>query len=353
MWRYVDPILSSWNENKVPLSCYAPGTNEASENTSWNEEPSSFRKEICLVGLGKMGQNMAQRLIRKGWKVTGTDVSETSRQELRREGGGPVSSLKELAQAMTSPRLVWLMVPPGKAVDEVLFGKGGLASLLKKGDTVIDGGNSFYKDSVRRHKKLAKKGIRFIDVGVSGGPQGALHGSCLMIGGKREWFEELEPLFSDLAQEQGYAFFKGPGAGHFVKMVHNGIEYGMMQAIAEGFSLLKKGSYKIDLSEASRVYGNGSVIESRLIDWLHEAFSLHGEDLSKISGRVGHTGMGKWTVDTAREMKVKAKVIEEALRFRKRSAEDPQYTGRILSALRERFGEHEARKRVDNRKKTE
>lgn len=165
-----------------------------------------------------------------------------------------------------------------------------------------------------------------------------------MIGGDERSFKKLEPLFADLARKDGYRFFKGAGAGHFVKMVHNGIEYGMMQAIAEGFALMKKSKYKLDLTAVAEIYNNGSVIESRLVGWLKDAFKLRGEDLSDVSGKVAHTGEGEWTVKTAKKMQIEAKIIEGALKFRIASAKKPNYTGKIVSALREQFGGHKVKK---------
>ena len=180
----------------------------------------------------------------------------------------------------------------------------------------------------------------FVDVGVSGGPEGARYGASFMIGGEKKTFEKLEPLFSALAIEQGYQFFEGAGAGHFVKMIHNGIEYGMMQAIAEGFTIIKKANYKLNLAKVSDVYNHGSVIESRLIGWLKNAFDIYGNNLKDISGAVGYTGEGEWTVKTAKDMGIKVKVIKEALKFRITSKKNPSYTGKILSALRNQFGGH-------------
>jgi len=181
-----------------------------------------------------------------------------------------------------------------------------------------------------------------MDTGVSGGPKGARFGASLMIGGDKKVFQKMEPLFSDIASVDGYRFFEGAGAGHFIKMVHNGIEYGMMQAIAEGFTILKKSKYELDFGKVADIYNHGSVIESRLIGWMKNALRLHGDDLKNVSGSVGHTGEGAWTIKTAKEMKIKAKVIEEALNFRIISEKKPDYTGKILSALREQFGGHNA-----------
>lgn len=342
-WQFTDPVVSAWQKNLVPLNRYAPDSFEmiqAAANLGECQPTTGLAKEIAVIGLGKMGANMARRLMDKGWRVVGYNKTPEPTQELAKEGMGPAYSLKEAVEKLGPQKIVWLMVPAGKPVDEVLFAKGGLVSLLKKGDIVIDGGNSYYKDTVSRAKKLAKHGIRFLDCGTSGGPAGARNGACLMIGGKRKDFETLEPLFYDLALPDAYQFFEGAGAGHFVKMVHNGIEYGMMQAIAEGFAILKKARFKLDLTRVSDVYSHGSVIESRLISWLKDAYLEYGEDLKAISGRVAHSGEGAWTVKAAKEMKIPARVIEDALKFREYSAKHPSYTGQVVSALRGQFGGH-------------
>lgn len=345
MWRFIDPIVRAWQKNTIPLNYYQPDTNQPILASSIiNIYPTTpikkLKKEFGIIGLGKMGSNLARRLMGQGWRVTGFDNNSLKGKELSAEGLETVSSLQEIVKKLPRPRIAWLMIPSGKAVDRAIFGKEGLLYWLKKGDVIVDGGNSFYKDSIARSRKLAKKGIHFVDVGVSGGPAGALKGPSLMIGGNRKVFEKLEPLFFDLARQNSYQFFEGAGAGHFVKMVHNGIEYGMMQAIAEGFNILKAARYNINLAKAADIYNHGSVIESRLINWLLQAFELHGENLENVSGAVGHTGEGQWTARTAKELKLKAKVIEEALKFRIQSQKNPSYAGKILSALREQFGGH-------------
>jgi glucose-6-phosphate 1-dehydrogenase len=350
MWRYIDPIERAWQSDLVPLKKYQPDTNEPIEDSQFVElrqgrDNEALKKEIGIIGLGKMGYNIAKKLSLEGWKVAGYDKSEKVR-ELASKKEKPenlkiVSSLQELAASLGKPRLIWLMVPSGKPIDELLFSQKGIMPFLSPGDIVIDGGNSFYKNSIKRFQKLKKKGVRFVDVGVSGGPAGALRGASLMIGGEKETFSYLESLFRALAEDRGgYQFFEGPGAGHFVKMVHNGIEYGMMQAIAEGFTILKKAKYRLNLEKVAEVYSKGSVIESRLIEWLKEAFEVYGEELKEVSGKVAHTGEGEWTVKTAKEFNIKAKVINDALKFRIESEKNPNYTGKILSALRARFGGH-------------
>lgn len=308
---------------------------------------------------------MARRLLEKGWRVHGFDAFLKTTRALEKEGVKGAGTLRELVESIPEPRVMWLMVPAGKSGDELLFGndrhrksvkmtdlrcrssarKEGLVHLLSKGDVIIDGGNSFFKDSIVRAKKIAKCGMKFVDVGFSGGPGGARHGGCLMIGGDRATFKKLESLFRDLARKDGYQFFKGIGAGHFVKMVHNGIEYGMMQAIAEGFAILKKSAYELDLARVTDIYNHGSVIESRLMGWMKDAFKEYGENLSAVSGSVGHTGEGEWTARTAKQMKVPAKIIEGAYRFRVESAKNPSYTGKLVSALRGQFGGHSIKKK--------
>lgn len=299
-----------------------------------------MNKTLGMVGLGKMGANLARNLHEHGWEVVGFNRTFEVTQKLASEGITPVKTIQELVAALPTPRIVWLMVPAGKAVDEMLFGADGLMEYLEAGDVVVEGGNSFYKDDAPRAARLVEKGIEYIDVGVSGGPGGARSGACLMIGGTRAVFERLETLFSDASLPDGYRFFEGVGAGHFVKMVHNGIEYGMMQALAEGFHILKASSFALNLTRASELYSRGSVIESRLTGWLTKAFQAHGEDLQGVSGTVAHTGEGAWTVDTAKELGIPAANIEQSLQFRKDSEAHPDYTGQVLSALRGQFGGH-------------
>ncbi|MBU4299470.1 decarboxylating 6-phosphogluconate dehydrogenase [Patescibacteria group bacterium] len=314
-------------------------------------------KKIGLIGLGKMGKGITERLLERNWQIVVYDKDERARQvfiskffkfrnkekETGKKGATEALLINDLVEKLSPPRLIWVMVPH-KVVDEVLFNEKGLVNFLEKGDIVIDGGNSFFKDSIERAKKLGEKEIEFVDVGVSGGPKGAREGACLMIGGKKEIFTELKPLFRDLATKDGFQFFEGAGAGHFVKMVHNGIEYGMMQAIAEGFNLMKKSNYELDLEKVAEIYNHGSVIESRLIGWLKTALKERGQDLKEVSGAVAHTGEGEWTVKTAKEFKVPVEIIKKSLKFRIESQKNPSYTGKILSALREQFGGHKVTK---------
>jgi glucose-6-phosphate 1-dehydrogenase len=333
MWRFVDPIEAGWKRNLVPLKSYKVDTHRFAEKISFDGKMSGLKKEIGIVGLGKMGSKLVQNLQSNGWNV---EAYNRSTSPLR-----TVDSPEELATKLQGPRIVWVMVPSGKAVDEVIFGKKGLVKCLKRGDIIIDGGNSWYKNSISRAKKLKKYGIHFVDVGVSGGPGAAANGACLMIGcSDKKIYKYLEPLFYDLSDDNSYQYFKGSGAGHFVKMVHNGIEYGMLQAIAEGMTILKKAKFNLDLRDVSRIYNDKSIIESHLMEWLHDAFTLRGINLNNVSGKVAQTGEGAWTAQTAKAMKLKVKIIEEAVKFRNLSQKNPSYTGKVIMAIREQFGGH-------------
>ncbi len=293
--------------------------------------------KLGYVGLGKMGYNMVERLLEKGHDVTVYNRSPEPVRKIAREGARPSDSLKSLVFELGRTRLIWLMVSH-EAVDVILK---DLTPHLQKGDAVIDGGNSPYKESMRRAKELEAQGVDFLDAGVSGGPSGARNGACIMVGGKREVFQKFESLFRDLAVEKGYGYMGKSGAGHFVKMVHNGIEYGMMQALAEGFAVLKASPFELKLADIAELYNHKSVIESRLVGWLKTAFEQYGRELQEISGSVAQSGEGMWTVDAARELGIPAPVIKEALDFRLQSRKSPSYTGKIVSALRHQFGGHE------------
>jgi 6-phosphogluconate dehydrogenase len=292
------------------------------------------------VGFGKMGSGLALNLLEHGWDVVGYNRTPERVAELGDRGVRPAADLSTLVAALPTPRVVWLMLPAGKPIDHVLFDDGALADLLEPGDIVIDGGNSLYLDAAPRAERLAGRDIRFLDCGTSGGPAGARHGACLMIGGRAEDFAMVEPLFADIALHDGYRFFEGHGAGHFVKMIHNGIEYGMMQAIAEGFQIMRNAPFDLDLLRVAEVYQNGSVIESRLVGWLASAFRDWGSDLEGVTGMVGHTGEGEWTVRVAEQMGLESRVIKGALEFRVESERNPTYAGQVLSALRNQFGGH-------------
>jgi 6-phosphogluconate dehydrogenase len=300
-----------------------------------------MRHEIGVVGLGRMGAGIARNLADHDWRVVAFNRTTSKTDHLAATSSVVAAhSLADLVAALRPPRTVWLMLPAGAVTDDMLFGEGGLAGLLQPGDTVVDGGNSHFVDDAPRAARLEKRGIRFVDAGVSGGPAGARDGACLMVGGDRADFDRMRALWRDLSVPDGYRHFEGVGAGHFVKMVHNGIEYGMMQSIAEGFAVLKESPLGIDLLDAAEIYDRGSVIESRLVGWLEKALIAHGAELDGVSGTVGHTGEGAWTVDAARELGVDTRAIADALAFRVESQERPSWAGRVLSALREQFGQH-------------
>ena len=346
MWRFIDPVTRAWAEGAVPLETYAPDSPDVSAHAAEAlgsrayARSRSHRPEIGVVGLGRMGAALARNLLDHDWRVVGFNRTTAVAESMAAEGLVVARTPAEVAAALTPPRVVWVMVPAGAATEEMIFGQGGLLEVLTPGDLIIDGGNSFWRDTLERASRVASAGLRFLDVGTSGGPGGARHGACLMVGGQREDYERLMHLWRDISVPGGYAFFEGHGAGHFVKMVHNGIEYGMMQAIAEGFSILGASEYGIDLSRAAEVYNRGSVIESRLVGWLAEGFEVFGQGLDDVSGTVGHTGEGAWTVQTAEALGIEHRVIREALAFRLESEDAPSYTGRLLQAMRNRFGGH-------------
>ncbi|MCX6055541.1 MAG: decarboxylating 6-phosphogluconate dehydrogenase [Chloroflexi bacterium] len=300
--------------------------------------------EIGLIGLGKMGANMAQRLIKGGHKVIGYDRRPETAAEVKKFGVVCAGSIPDLVNQLSSPRVVWLMVPAGQATEEVL---NTVANLLKKGDILIDGGNSNYKDSVRHAVFMAKNGIHFIDVGTSGGIWGITEGYSLMIGGDKEAVEELRPVFETLAPapNEGWGHVGPAGAGHFTKMIHNGIEYGMMQAFAEGFEILhEKKEFNLDLFQISKIWQKGSVVRSWLLDLtarvLEKDTSLEG-----IEAFVADSGEGRWTVFEAIDLNVDAPVITSSLLRRIRSRQSAPFSDKLVSAMRNQFGGHEIKKK--------
>ena len=292
---------------------------------------------IAIIGLGKMGANLARQLAKKQLTVFGYNRTTSVTRALEGEGVLGLDSFEELTSKLSAPRRVWLMLPAGPVVDETI---AHITPHLEPGDVLIDGGNSFYQDSIRRGQQLTAAGFKFIDVGVSGGPQGALTGACCMVGGDTETFALIEPIVRTISLPNGYQHFAGNGAGHFVKMVHNGIEYGMMQAIAEGFSIMKRSPFDLDLMKVTDIYQHGSVIQSRLVGWLQTGLKQFGPELAAVSSTVAHTGEGAWTVKTAKKLGVPAPIIAGALEFRTQSAANPSYTGQLLSLIRHMFGGH-------------
>ena len=301
-----------------------------------------MKKEIGIIGLGKMGGNVARRLTKAGWKVIGYNRSEEDTKQLEKEGIVGAYTISELVKNLSKPRTVITIVTAGKPTDDVI---NKLLKLLDKNDIIAEFSNSYYQDTRRRAKDAQKHGIKFIDVGISGGPGGALNGACLMVGGENNVFKFIEPLLKAEARPNAVAHFEGYGAGHFVKMVHNGIEYGMMQSIAEGFNLMKNGPYKgLKMKDITDIYMNGSVVESRLVGWLRDAFVKYGDDLNELSGAVGFTGEGEWTAKTAKELNLPVKIIDGSVEFRKESQKEPSFAGKVLTGMRNMFGGHSIEK---------
>lgn len=303
-----------------------------------------MEKRIGIVGLGRMGRGIAQNLLDHKWEVVGYNRTLSITKELEKVGLEGAYTLQELADKLKNTRVIFLMLTADGANDEVIFGKNGLATVLSKGDIIIDGGNSYYKKAIETSKKLKKYGISFIDAGISGGPGGARNGACSMVGGDNKTFKYVEQVFKDISLPDGYMHFEGVGAGHFVKMVHNGIEYGMMQSIAEGFEIMQKSPFKLNLIDVTEIYQHGSVVTSRLVGWLQDAFKKYGQDLKDVSGSVGFTGEGEWTAKTAKEFGVPAEIIEKSFKFRVASQKKPSFTGRLLTGMRNSFGHHSIEK---------
>lgn len=293
---------------------------------------------IGFVGLGKMGYNLVVNLLGHKHTVVGCDINPELVNLIKTEGATGVNSYPELFATMPKgPRTIWLMIPSGPLVDTVI---GQLLDAgLQSGDTVIDGGNSHYQDSIRRHGFLKEKGIGFVDCGTSGGTSGALQGACTMYGGDPEVLAPLHDVFNDISVDNG-ALYTGPaGSGHFTKMVHNGIEYGMMQSIAEGFEVMEKSPYPFDFEKVARLWNNGSVIRSWLMELTENAFSKDAR-LESIKGRMFSSGEGKWTLETALDLGVPTPVIALSLIMRYRSLQDDTFTGKVVAALRNEFGGH-------------
>ena len=286
--------------------------------------------KLAMVGLGRMGANMVERLKRDGHEV----VTYT------RSGGGTASSLEELVSQLQAPRVVWLMIPAGEPTEKAL---GEVLDLLEPGDVVVDGGNSNFRDSKRRCGEAAERGVQFVDAGVSGGIWGLQVGYCLMVGGTPEAVAVVEPAFRTLAPENGYAHVGAPGAGHFAKMIHNGVEYGLMQAYAEGFEIMQHSEYDYDLSEVAGIWRYGSVVRSWLLELLYEAFETHGSALDGIAGYVEDSGEGRWTINEAINESVPAPVISAALFARFASRQEINFAAKVSAALRNQFGGHAVR----------
>lgn len=295
--------------------------------------------ELAMIGLGRMGANMAERLVRGGHTVRGYDPGDAARRQAEARGIVPHANLQNAVAALPTPRVVWLMVPAGQVVDDTL---AQLRPLLAAGDTVIDGGNSNYKDTQRRGAQLAEAGIHYLDCGTSGGVWGLAEGYSLMIGGDADAVARLQPVFATLAPtpETGWGRVGPGGAGHFAKMIHNGIEYGMMQAYAEGFAILeKKDAMDFDLGALAEIWRHGSVVRSWLLDLTADALKKNPQ-MSGIAPYVSDSGEGRWTVAEAIDLDVSAPVITMSLLERLRSRESDSYADKLLAAMRNEFGGH-------------
>ncbi|WHY80080.1 decarboxylating 6-phosphogluconate dehydrogenase [Neobacillus sp. WH10] len=291
---------------------------------------------IGLIGLGKMGYSLALNLMDHQYEVVAFDVNTTAVKGISEKGAHGVSSISDLVASLPSPKVIWVMVPAGEVTNSVL---NELKEYLGEGDIVIEGGNSHYKESIKRAAEFSEQGIHFLDVGTSGGVEGARNGACTMIGGNKEAFILVEEIFKDICVANGYHYAGESGSGHYLKMIHNGIEYGMMQSIAEGFELLDKSPFNFDYEKVARVWSNGSVIRSWLMELTENAFSKDSK-LEGIKGIMHSSGEGKWTVETALDLQAASPIITMALMMRYRSLEEDTFSGKVVSALRNEFGGH-------------
>ncbi|MEA2621947.1 MAG: 6-phosphogluconate dehydrogenase [Chloroflexota bacterium] len=293
--------------------------------------------QLAIVGLGRMGGNMARRLHRAGHRVVAFNRSPEKTREIMAEGLEGALTPEDVIAMLPQPRIVWLMVPAGDATEQTME---EFAALLEPGDTIVDGGNSNFHDSKRRHGLMKERGINFVDAGISGGVWGLTNGYGTMVGGDREAVEPLEPIFLALAPEGGYIHCGPAGSGHYCKMVHNGIEYGLMQAYAEGFEILHASEYPFDLEAVAKAWQHGTVIRSWLLELAGLAFEQHGTDLGDIKGWVADSGEGRWTVQEAIDHDVPAPVITLSLLARFVSRQEESYSAKVTAALRQQFGGH-------------
>ncbi|MEY8514741.1 phosphogluconate dehydrogenase (NAD(+)-dependent, decarboxylating) [Lactococcus taiwanensis] len=302
--------------------------------------------KFAMIGLGKMGKNLVKNAVDHDIEVVAYDLNRTARQEMAAYSSKitPVDTLEQLLTELSvnselerSQRIVWVMVPAGTPTNSTI---ATLSNMLSAGDILIDGGNSNYKDNLEQNKRLAEKGIKFFDVGTSGGMSGARHGGNFMIGGDKETWPKIEPLFEALAQKNGYLYTGPLGSGHYLKMIHNGIEYGMMQAIAEGFEILEASPYDYDYQAVAKLWNNGSVIRSWLMELAEEQFAKDPK-LDEILGQVQASGEGKWTVEESLDLEVPAPIIALSLMMRNRSLQSDTMTGKVVAALRNGFGGHD------------
>lgn len=296
--------------------------------------------KLGLIGLGKMGANMTERLLKGNHEVAVFDLDKEAIQNAEKLGAEGCASIDDLVRRLPTPGIVWIMVPSGKPVQDTI---DKLRSLLDIGGIIIDGGNSFYKDSRQRAEELKAKDIHYLDVGTSGGIWGLKKGYCIMVGGDETIYKYCEPIFKTLAPENGYKYIGSSGAGHYVKMVHNGIEYGLMQSYAEGFEIMHSSEYNIDLHGVASLWDKGSVVRSWLLQLLSNALK-DDKDLSSLKGYVDDSGEGRWAVAEAIEKNIPAPVITSSLLTRIRSRQDESYGAKVLAALRNEFGGHAVKK---------
>ncbi len=293
--------------------------------------------DLAIVGLGRMGGNMARRLHLAGHRVVAFNRSAEKTREIMAEGLEGAFTPEDVVAALPAPRIIWLMVPAGDATEATME---EFAAVLAPGDWIVDGGNANFQDSKRRHALLKARGIRFVDAGISGGVWGLANGYGTMVGGDREDVAPLEPIFLALAPEGGYVHAGPAGAGHYTKMVHNGIEYGLMQAYAEGFEILHASEYPLDLEAVAKAWQHGTVIRSWLLELAGRAFEEHGEGLSDVRGWVADSGEGRWTVAEAIALDVPTPIITLSLLARFASRQDESYSAQVVAALRQQFGGH-------------
>jgi 6-phosphogluconate dehydrogenase len=296
--------------------------------------------QIGFIGLGRMGGNMVTRLVRGGHSVVGYDPSPAARQTVTSAGARTVDSFKALIEALTPPRVVWVMVPAGQPTDSVL---SELTGQLQANDLIVDGGNAHYKDDVRRGRELGTRGVGYVDAGVSGGIWGLERGYCLMVGGEADAIQRLAPVFGTLAPADGWLHVGPVGSGHYVKMIHNGIEYGMMQAYAEGFELMSASEFGLDLAAIARLWNQGSVVRSWLLELTADVLKSNPR-LDGLKAWVEDSGEGRWTVEDAVDKAVPVPVITAALFARFRSRREASFADRLLAALRQAFGGHATRR---------
>jgi len=293
-------------------------------------------RQIAMIGLGKMGLNLVLNLKQNGFDVFGFDIDEYLRAEISNQNDFVANSIKDVCVKFSTQKIIWLMIPSGEAVDEVIE---QLLPHLQQNDIIIDGGNSFYKDSIRRYEYLKKQNINFLDCGTSGGKEGALNGACTMIGGDKNVYESVKDVFDKISVENGSFYIGKSGSGHFVKMIHNGIEYGMMQSIAEGFEVLQKSELVSDFKKIATLFNNGSVIRGWLMELTQRAFEK--DSILENTNSIMHSsGEGKWMTEAALDMGVPTPIIALSVMMRYRSQTQDTFSGKIVTALRNEFGGH-------------